>query len=476
MTALAERLTEFDQQHLLQWWDQLTSEQRLSLQESIEAIDLNELSRLVQKLNNPETRTSSTDSPAARAERATGPGNLIRLPQGESDRARDAAAAELGNQMLSTGQVGVILVAGGQGSRLGFPHPKGMFPIGPVSHSPLFRILAEQLLARTRRAGVPIPLYVMTSHATHAPTVAFFKEHDCFGLDPDHVHFFQQGNMPAVDRQTGRILMADRHELCLSPDGHGGLLKALATSGLLQQMADRGVETLFYHQVDNPTVKVCDPVFLGLHRQYASQLSTRVVAKRSPSEKMGVVVEVDGRTQIIEYSDLPESLADRRDDQGDPVFWAGNTAIHAFERSFLEKLSQDPDSLPFHLAFKNVPYLDTDGQQQSPDDPSHPNAVKFERFIFDALPQAERTLVVEAERDREFNPVKNADGQDSPATAQAALLALHRTWLEQAGATVAADARIEISPLVALDADDLRNQVVPGMELGGDLFMNATDD
>ena len=441
---LLERLKSFNQQHLLTFWEELNDDQKTSLVEQIEAIDFGQLQTLTSKTE------STTDT--KRSDRAALPSNLVTAESDET-AANWTAARERGNAALAAGRVGVILVAGGQGTRLGFPHPKGMFPIGPVSGCPLFQILAEQVIARSKRSGKPIPYYIMTSDATHAETVTFFEDNNHFGLDSNHVHFFKQGNMPAVDAATGNVLLKDKHAIAQSPDGHGGMLQALATSGLLKKMEADGIDLLYYHQVDNPTAVVVDPAFIGFHLEYESELSTKVVRKVSPTERMGVIVDVDGALEIIEYSELTPEEAAREDADGNWIFWAGNMAIHMFNRDFLQRTTDA--GLPFHLAKKNVPYIDSTGTPQKPDDPSSPNAIKFERFIFDALPLAKNALVVETSREREFNPVKNREGNDSPETAKAALVRIARDWLQQAGNTVGGNAVVEISPLAALCPDDL---------------------
>lgn len=440
-------LEQFGQSHLLRWWDELEVSERERLVSEIETVDFDRLKRLY------DEKQEGTDGD--RADRAQMPANLV-TSEGPENAAEWAAARERGRGLLASGRVGVILVAGGQGTRLGFPHPKGMFPIGPVSGNTLFQFLAEQLLAVSSRAGVAIPYYIMTSDATHDETVKFFQENDFFGLGSERVTFFRQGNMPAVDAATGQILLAEKHAIAQSPDGHGGLLQALVTSGALAQMEVDGIELLYYHQVDNPTAIVADPAFLGFHAQFGSELSTKVVRKRDPSEKMGVLVDVDGATQIIEYSELTPEQSAREDADGNWIFWAGNTAIHIFDREFLARVARSDAGLPFHRARKNVPCVDETGVRCEPDDPADPNAIKFERFIFDALPMAENALVVETDRAREFNPVKNSEGNDSPETARAALSRIGHEWLRRAGQDVAADAIVEISPLVALEADDVR--------------------
>lgn len=462
---LAERLRAHRQDHVLRWWDELSSAEREQLVHELERLDLDQLAREWQRSGAAEEQY---DSHEQRARRARPPGQLVRVPRSRHDRQAWDEARRTGADLLRAGRVGVILVAGGEGSRLGFPHPKGQFPIGPVSGKSLFQILAEQVAARSRDAGARIPYYIMTSDATHHETVAFFDQHAHFGLNPRDVFFFRQGTMPAVDRRTGRLLLASRHELVLNPDGHGGLLTALDRSKLLEQMHDSGIDCLYYHQVDNPLARVCDPAFLGFHAQTRSDVSTKVVAKLSPEERMGVTVDVDGRTQIIEYSDLPADVAALRDPNGELLFWAGSTAIHVFSRSFLERLRDGKIELPFHRAIKKVPCLDETGALV---EPSVENAIKFERFIFDVLLLAERSLVVEARREDEFCPLKNSVGDFSADHVRDSLSQLYSGWLRMAGVEISNDAPVEISPLYALDAEQLAEKVDKSQRFDGPVYL-----
>src|SRR5262249_59178831 len=117
--------------------------------------------------------------------------------------------------------VAVLVVAGGQGSRLGSDRPKGTFPVGPVSGKSLFQVHAEKVLALSRRSRQAIPFLVMTSPATHDETGADFEENGWFGLPREEIHFFQQGTMPALDLASGKLLMEEPGRLFLSPNGHG---------------------------------------------------------------------------------------------------------------------------------------------------------------------------------------------------------------------------------------------------------------
>lgn len=461
---LLQTLEEFQQTHLLTWWSELDPSQQDELVAQISEINFAQ----IQRLYSPGSSADSEESPAQKAERATRPATVVRLTDRQSDSTESTQAIAAGKECLSAGKVGAILVAGGQGSRLGFPHPKGMYPVGPVRQTSLFQILVEQLRARAKQAGQPISYFIMTSDATHDDTVAYFQQNQNFGLSDEDLFFFKQGTMPAVDAQTGKILLESKHRIAVSPDGHGGMLAALKNSGMFDEMRKQGIDTLYYHQVDNPTAIVCDPEFLGYHLKRNAEVSVKVVSKRSADEKMGVVCDVDQKTQIIEYSDLPTHIAEQTDEQGQLLHWAGSTAIHVFNRDFLEQIADNDDQFPFHRANKKVPHLDASGSQVTPETP---NAIKFERFIFDVLPVADTVLVYEIDREREFNPLKNAEGQDSPATVQAALMRIASEWLSACGVEVPADCPVEISPLLALDAEELKSRIPSDLTISGPLYL-----
>ena len=362
-----------------------------------------------------------------------------------------ARAATRGEELLRQGKVGAFLVAGGQGTRLGYDGPKGEYPVTPIKQKPLFQVFAEQLLAHATRAGRSIPWYVMTSEANDARTREFFERHAFFGYARADVRFFQQGMMPAF-ALDGTLLLDAKDSLALSADGHGGSFRALDKSGALDDMKRRGVEHLSYFQVDNPIVHVIDPLFLGLHDLTGSEMSSKTIPKAGPLEKVGNFCIGDGKLQVIEYSDLPESLATKTNTDGTLQFNAGSIAIHALRVSFVERLTRGGDlKLPWHRADKKVPFVDDNGNVVKP---MTPNAVKLEQFVFDAIPLAANAIVFTTDRAEEFSPVKNADGNDSPATCKRDQTRRFARWLAAAGVAVPMrdgepDATIEISPLYA---------------------------
>ena len=332
---LDSKLAQYDQTHLLKFWDELTPAQQQKLADQIDAIDF----ELVQSLFADKSADASSDDTAMRAEVPP----AITLDD-FADSASYESAVAVGRKALAGGELAMILVAGGQGSRLGFDHPKGMYPVGPVSNVSLYQIHFEKVMARAKQFGAPVPMYVMTSPPTHEETSAFLKEHNFFGMNSDHVRIFCQGVMPAVD-DGGKLLLAAKDEVFVSPNGHGGTLAGLVDSGCLQHARDLGVKHLFYGQVDNPLVQICDPALVGYHIQSESQMTSQVVRKNDPMQKVGNVVEVDGKVQIIEYSDLPEAAARLTDAEGNLKLWAGSIAVHVFDLAFLEQSSGQAETL-----------------------------------------------------------------------------------------------------------------------------------
>jgi len=265
----------------------------------------------------------------------------------------------------------------------------------------------------------------------------------------------------------------------LSPDGHGGSLRALAKSGALTDMRKRGVEHLSYFQVDNPLVHCIDRLFLGLHDMTESEMSSKTIPKSDPLEKVGNFCIGDGVLQVIEYSDLPEELANQTNPDGSLKFNAGSIAIHALRVSFVERLNASGRlELPWHRAEKKVPYVDDSGNQIKPE---KPNAVKLEQFVFDAIPLAKNAIVYETERAEEFSPVKNASGIDSAATSRRDQIRRAARWLREAGVKVPdrgdgePNATLEISPLFATTAQQLRSRDLSNVQIepGGSLYLGA---
>lgn len=452
---LAAMLQQVGQAHVLKYWDLLSDCQRATLVQQIDNIDWTQVTRQLDSVDHKDHWHSL--SIAARPPEAI---LLADFFQAENH----AIAWQRGAAALEQHQVAFVLTAGGQGTRLGFDHPKGMYPIGPLSQRSLFQIMLEHCQARAKQFHTTIPIYIMTSPQTHDETREYMDRNGWFGLPRSDIQLFCQGEMPAIDQKTGAVLMAEPGFIATSPDGHGGAIRALDRHGCLADMQRRGVEYIFYGQIDNPLLQVCDPAFLGYHLLHRAEMTSQVIRKSDPLQRVGNVVQVDGRARIIEYSDLTESAAQQRNPDGSLHLWAGSIAVHVFNRDFLKRAVDQPEWLPFHRALKKVPTIDSAGQ---PLIPTHNNAIKLERFIFDLMPHATQALACEIDPAHGFAALKNAPpaATETATWVQRALADHFATWIGAIGGTVAPGAIVEINPLFAVDIAELRKRLKPGVHV-----------
>lgn len=438
-------LAKCSQEHVLKHWKKLNKKEREALLEQIATIDPKSVARCAEALGKGAEVPDSSKGKAPK----------VAVLKGK----KLAEARAAGEVELSEGRVAALLVAGGQGSRLGYDGPKGCYEIGPITNAPLFYFHARKILARSIRYGASIPFYVMTSEANNAATVQCFEENDYFGLNPDDVFFFTQGMWPGMSAE-GKIILDQPGHIFMSPDGHGGLLAALKRSGALADMKKRGIKSVFFFQVDNPLVEIADPAFIGYHVMNKSEYSLKLCAKRDPKEKVGMPMRFGDTYRMVEYTEMTDEQCNRKDKSGKLYFLYGSPAIHVFDRAFLEREAARP--MPLHLAFKKIPYVDEKGAFVKP---SEPNGYKFEKFIFDILPNAKTATFLAFDPKDEFSPVKNAEGADSPASCKADMQAKWRSWLKECGVTVDESVPVEIDPVYALDAEDLKeNGICLGAE------------
>ncbi|HPJ34041.1 MAG TPA: UDPGP type 1 family protein [Spirochaetota bacterium] len=449
--GLIKKVYLHEQEHVFRFWDSLIESEKKALLDELSTIDF----ELLEKIYKQE----SDDSP-----KNFYPAPYIKLPEsGDDEKFSEAEAA--GEAHIKKGKVAAFLVAGGQGSRLGFDGPKGKFPAGPVSGKTLFHFHAEKIRASEKKYGVRIPFLIMTSRDNHEETEAFFRAEHFFGLSPEFVHIFPQNMIPSLDL-NGKLILSDKNKLFMNPDGHGGSLTALRTSGALKLLMDQGIETISYFQVDNPLVKIIDPLFIGFHAMNNAEISSKALMKAYHEEKTGIFVEFeDGKVGIVEYSDMPEDKIFAKDEKGGILYSAANPAIHLFSTDFISSITGDGSvSLPYHVAKKKISAFDDGGQNEI-------TGYKFEKFVFDALPVAEKNIILETRREEEFAPIKNASGADSLQTAQGLMNSLYRKWLTAKGVKIPECVKaIEISPLFALSEKDIpEGTIIPDKEM---VFLN----
>jgi UDP-N-acetylglucosamine/UDP-N-acetylgalactosamine diphosphorylase len=418
--ALADILALHGQSHLLEHARTLDADTRATFCARLAAIDWAELRH-------------PSEPPAAQAVEKSRV-----LDQAERVR-RTAELTARGEAALRAGAVAVLMVAGGQGTRLGSSAPKGCCSIAPHSGKSIYQLQAEKVLSLSRRVGRAVPFLVMTSPATDAETRDFFAAHGDFGLAAGQVRFFSQGTVPSI-ALDGQALLAAPGRLLENPDGHGGCHTALVESGHLARLAAEGVRQLVFIQVDNILAPVDDALLVGLAEAEQADVVSKVLEKAHPDEKLGHLVRVGGRDRIVEYTELTPEQTRLRHPDGEFVYRWGSPAMHCWSVAFLDRLHRRGFKLPLHRSKKPLKAW-----------PAETTGWKNERFIFDLLPEAETSVGLVIERGDEFAPVKNKDGDDSAVTAVQLASAQYAGWLRAAGVRVElpAGARIEISPLFA---------------------------
>ena len=321
--------------------------------------------------------------------------------------ARGAEFKELGLKAIREGKVGAVLLAGGQGTRLGLDRPKGTLNIGVTKELYLFEQLLRNLMDVTDEAGVYVPLYIMTSNINNADTTAFFEEHDYFGYPKDYVKFFVQEMVPACDYE-GRIYMESQTEVAMSPNGNGGWFSSMVNAGLLSDIKERGIEWINVFAVDNCLQRIADPMFVGATIAYGCESGAKVVRKAAPDERVGVLCTEDGKPSIAEYYEMTEEMATARKENGDLKYGFGVILNYLFSEKKLEQIADA--RMPIHVVEKKIPYMDVDGTFVKPE---QPNGYKFETLVLDMMHMMDDCIPYEVVREREFAPIKNLHGVDS---------------------------------------------------------------
>ncbi|XP_006853560.2 UDP-N-acetylglucosamine diphosphorylase 1 isoform X1 [Amborella trichopoda] len=452
---LLERLKDYGQEDAFALWDELSPSEREILVKDIESLDLPRLDRILRC----SLRSQGLPTPAIEPVSEANVSTIEERTMEERER-----WWKMGLKAISEGKLAVLLLSGGQGTRLGSSDPKGCFNIGLPSGKSLFQLQAERILCVQKLAAqsvadgaggfVPIHWYIMTSPFTDEATRKFFESHKYFGLEADQVTFFQQGTLPCVSKD-GRLIMETPFSVAKAPDGNGGVYSALKSSKLLEEMAMRGVRYVDCYGVDNALVRVADPTFLGYFIDKGITAAAKVVRKAYPQEKVGVFVQrgKGGPLSVVEYSELDQSMACAiNQGTGRLRFCWSNVCLHMFTLDFLNQVANglEKDSI-YHLAEKKIPSIH-----------GHTTGLKLEQFIFDAFAYSPSTALFEAVREEEFAPVKNANGSsyDTPDSARLLVLRLHTRWVVAAGGFLTHSVPlyatgVEISPLLSYAGENL---------------------
>ncbi len=402
MKNYIELLKQNNQEHLLNYIEKVDENKKEDIIKQIENLDFEQLKLLY------ETSNRETDKAIQ--------GIIIEhIPFVDKYKLEETKYKELediGNSVIKNGEYAVVTMAGGQGTRLGHNGPKGTFKLNIKPEAKyLFQIIAENLQRVNQKFNIVLPWYIMTSTENNQKTVEFFEEHNFFGYPKENVRFFNQGNLPLLD-EDGKLLVDENYDIKIASDGNGSIYKSMKKEGILEDMKKRGVKWIFIGAVDNALLNMCDPILLGLTIDEGNKVGSKSVVKANPHERVGVFCKKDSKPAVIEYTELPESMAEEIDEEGELLFGESHIMCNLYCLDALEKIAEQ--NLPYHSAHKKANYMDENGNVVVA---KEPNAYKYEAFIFDGFNYFDNISILRGRREEDFAPIKNAEGVDSPATA-----------------------------------------------------------
>ena len=402
-------LKENKQEHILKLLNELEEEKKTELVEQVLSINFEQLNELYKEASKkPEILEKKLE-------------HLKYVDKSKLNGEEEKNYIEAGENVIRNGEYAVVTMAGGQRTRLGHNGPKGTYKLD-VKPEPkyLFQIFVENLLKANKKYGVILPWYIMTSTENNHDTVEFFKQHDYFGYDEKHIKFFKQSDFPLLSEE-GKLMINKNHLIKFASDGNGAIYKAMQNEGVIEDMERRGVKWIFICSVDNALLNMADPILLGLALNDGNEIASKSVAKNAPEERVGVFCKINGAPGVIEYSEIPEELTFARDENGELLYGESNIICHLYTLDAIKKISTK--NLKYHIAHKKCNYIDDNDEYI---EVTEPNAYKFESFIFDAFKYFDDISLLRVKREEEFAPVKNKEGNDSPATATELYNAYHK--------------------------------------------------
>jgi UDP-N-acetylglucosamine/UDP-N-acetylgalactosamine diphosphorylase len=441
---LIKKLNKSGNEHVLYFWNELKEEEKRKLLDDLNKVDFKKIKKYYYRFQNRKFN------------------NLCLSPTEyfSIEKCHEKLfLKKIGEKALFANHVAFLTVAGGQGSRLDYNHPKGCYPVSPVKNKSLFQIFAEKIKYYSTFYNKDFYWLIMTSLENNEETEDFFKKNNYFRLKKDQIIFFTQGLLPSLTLD-GRLILETKFSIYKNPDGHGGVIKALYKNGLLKFIKKSGIKYLVYFQVDNPLVDMCDPYFIGYHIFKKSEISTKVIEKQFPEEKLGIICKKNNKKGIVEYSDLKKKIMYEKDDAGKLKYLMGSIAIHIFNVDFLIRCSKN---MKIHHAIKKVEGYSFDGEPVIKD----MDALKFESFVFDVIPMARGAVFYETKRDEEFYPLKNKTGVDSIQTCKDGQNNLFKSWLNDSGLIKNDKLEgkiVEISPLFAPNKELFLKEVENNVE------------
>ena len=380
---IRHKLKKYNQEHLLNFYDEMEENKQNKLLEQIENIDFELIKSLYDKtkdgIKNEDANIEPIDF-------------IDKYKLNEDYKYYE----EIGEKAIKAGKLAVVTMAGGQGTRLGHNGPKGTYDIGLDSHKSLFELLLDYIKEQNAKYNVQIPWFIMTSKENNEATIDFFKKNKYFGYEKN-IFFFIQGQLPMIDTE-GKILIGEDYLIKEAADGHGGVYESLVKSGMVEKMKQLGVEWVFIGGVDNCLVKMVDPVLMGIAIDKGVTAAGKSVVKANPHEKVGAFCKKNGKPSVVEYSEITDEMAEATDENGELLYGESHILCNLFNISAIERMGSEP--LPYHSAFKKATYIDKDGNKVVP---TSPNAFKFEAFLFDAFGEVDDMAILRVKREEELN-------------------------------------------------------------------------
>ena len=394
-------LQKYNQNHVIRFLETSNDEIRNNLIEQILKIDFEELKELYNKVFEEIYVDLEELQPIA----GLNPDKLSKEQLKEIEK--------IGIEIVKSNKFAVATMAGGQGTRLGHPKPKGTYKIEfEKEEKYLFEIIVDTLKRANQEYDVTIPWYIMTSKENNKDTIEFLENKEYFGYPREYIYIFEQGELPLISEE-GKLLIGKDGYIREASNGNGGIFNSMLKKGVITDMERRGIEWVFIGSVDNILLKYVDTLLLGLTASQGNQIGTRTVLKRSPEEKVGVLCKQNGRIRVIEYTELPTDIAKITHDDGELVFGESHIMCNLFNINAIKRASTK--ELEYHIAFKRAEYMNKNGELIRP---LKPNAYKFEQFIFDSFKLFDNISILRGKREEDFAPVKNISGEDSPETAK----------------------------------------------------------
>ncbi len=395
---LKQKLEKYNQEHILNFYNELDENQKENLLNQIEKTDFDQLSKLYENRDVVEKEEGIIEP-------------IPYIKKNDLDKEEKEKYLQLGEKAIKDGNVAVVIMAGGQGTRLGHTGPKGTFKLDLDKPTSIFEILVKKLKDIDNKYGIKLPFYIMTSRENNDATEKFFEENNYFNYPKENVKFFMQSELTMLDL-SGKAIMEDKGRIKQAADGNGGIFEALFRNNIIDDMIKRNIKYVFIGNIDNVLLQLADPIMIGISVDKNAQLVSKSLIKSSPYEKVGVFYKRDGKPSVIEYTEVTDEMANEKDENGNFVYGQSYIGCNLFNIKALEKIGNDP--LKYHTAVKKCNYIDENGNEVIS---TEPNAYKFEAFIFDAFKRLDDLVVLEVNRDEEFAPVKNMTGNDSPQTA-----------------------------------------------------------